>query len=133
MTGISEVEFHKVIKYLKFTGEFSKAIAEVSARNCGCDAAKEAGMEVSDEELQKVSDSFRVLNELTKADDFHEWLGQVALSMDDYEEHLLNNLLIGKFKDKLQDEAGNEVLSSADVQDVIRETAYITWISRKLG
>ena len=103
MAKLNEIEIAvaEVVDYLRMTGQFSPALREVVQRKITAEAAKKARMKVSNGELQKAADTFRVANGLNKASDTDAWLKSNGVSLEAFEEFLEANLLINKFKDAL--------------------------------
>ncbi|MCC7571505.1 hypothetical protein KO465_09350, partial [Candidatus Micrarchaeota archaeon] len=93
-----EVGVQEVMDYTRFTGAFAQNLREVVRRKMTVQAAREKGLEVTDEELQKAADVFRTVNNLTTAEQTTNWLQGRGLDLDTLENYLEANLLIYKFK-----------------------------------
>lgn len=63
-----------------------------------CQAAKEHGVEVCDEELQSAADEFRIANDLNTEEATEAWLAKRRLSFLDWEELLHNDILTKKLR-----------------------------------
>ena len=123
-----EVGVQEVLCYTRFTGAFAASLREVVQRKLTACAAREKGLEVTDEELQKAADVFRVANNLVTAEQTENWLKGRGLDLDALENYLETNLLIYKFKDILAQEADQQkLLSLPAVQESLREIAYQEW------
>jgi hypothetical protein len=96
--------------------------------------AKESGISVSDEELQRAADGFRAVNGLNKASDTELWLRANGISLEKLEEYLEVNILIEKFKFDLDKKTTKEkYVSSPQIQENICELIYEDWLSRVLS
>jgi|MudIll2142460700_1097286.scaffolds.fasta_scaffold978860_1 hypothetical protein len=126
-----EIDVTEVVDHLRFTGGFASALAEVVKRKITAEAAKKQGTTVSDAELQKAADVFRVDRGLYKASDTDKWLRSNGLSVEGFEAYLETSLLINKFKDALVAKADlQKYLSSRVVKSVTREAVYEDWFAK---
>jgi parvulin-like peptidyl-prolyl isomerase len=66
--------------------------------------AKQAGLSVSNEELQQAADRFRQRHGLSGAEPTQQWLARESLSVEDFEAGLERDLLIEKLKEHLTHE-----------------------------
>lgn len=122
-----------VVNYLRVNGDFAPALRDVVERKMCAQAARESGMDVTDEELQEVFDNFRYSMGLEEADDTKRWLEASGLSLDDLEEHLEENLLMYKWKNHLEEQANkDDYLESETIQDQVREMIYQDWVNEQL-
>jgi len=132
MSDVNELEINvaEVVEYLRMSGDFGPALREVVRRKITAQAAKESGLTVTDEELQKGADTFRLVNNMSKASDTENWLKMMGVSLETFEEFLETNLLISKFKDTLEEKADKkEYLSSEAVKESVREIIYQDWLN----
>ena len=128
-----EVGVQEVVDYTRFTGAFAQNLREVVRRKLTVQAAREKGLEVTDEELQKAADVFRAANNLTTVEQTNNWLQGKGLDLDALENYLEANLLIYKFKEALFQEADQQkLLSLPAVQESLREMAYQEWLSKNV-
>ena len=128
-----EVGVQEVMDYTRFTGAFAQNLREVVRRKMTVQAAREKGLEVTDEELQKAADVFRTVNNLTTAEQTTNWLQGRGLDLDTLENYLEANLLIYKFKEALFQESDQQkLLSLPAVQESLREMAYQEWLSKNV-
>lgn len=76
-------------------------IEQIITRKVITSVAKESGIKVETEELQKAADLFRLMNKLTNAEETWAWLEKYSLSLDDFEEMVNNGVLVGKLSQQL--------------------------------
>ena len=96
-----------ILQQIKLSCKIPEIIEQIMARKIMTEAVVEAGIKVEFEDLQKIADQIRLMNQLHSADDTWSWLEKHALSLDDYEEIVYNNLTSGKlvahlFADKVE-------------------------------
>ena len=128
-----EVAVTEVVDYMRVTGKFAPELSEVVQRKITVEAAKKSGIKASSKELQKVADSFRVVNDLNKASDTNKWLKSSGISLEYLEQYLETNLLISKFKDKLEKKTSkSKYQSSEGVKESIRDMIYQDWLESAL-
>ena len=135
MKKITEIEVAvaEVVDYLRLTGKFAPALTEVVRRKMTASAAKEMEITVSDDELQEGADTFRAACGLNKAEDTKMWLNYNGITIEALEKFIETNILISKFKDALEKKANRDIyLSSARIQDIVREAIYENWIDEAL-
>jgi len=126
-----QIDVAEVVNYLRLTGGFTTALAEVVKRRITADAAKKQGTTVSSKELQRAADIFRIDRGLFKAKDTEGWLKSNGLSLQAFEEYLETSLLVGKFKNELEKKTNlKKYISSAPVKDTVREMAYQDWFAK---
>lgn len=89
-------DFHRALKHKQ---RLKPLLLEVAVEQLLLDLARQAGLAVSSEELQKAADSFRQRNGLNSADRTRDWLAEQHMSDLDLEDVLEQDLLIGKLKD----------------------------------
>lgn len=124
------ISMAEVVDYTRITGGFAEALQEVVRRKITVEAAKEKGLTISPEELQRAADVFRTVNNLKTADDTENWLKENGLSLEALEDHLETNLLIFKFKEALEKEADKEkYVASPSIQGSIRQMIYRDWLA----
>lgn len=128
-----EVGVQEVLAYTRFTGAFAASLREVVWRKLATCAAREKGLEVTDEELQKAADVFRAANNLTTVQQTENWLQGRGLDLDALENYLETNLLIYKFKEDLAQEADQQkLLSLPAMRESLREAAYQEWLRKNV-
>ena len=132
-TNEIEIAVAEVVDYLRMTGQFSPALREVVQRKITAEAAKKSRMRVSNGELQKAADTFRVANGLNKASDTDRWLKSNGVSLEAFEEFLETNILINKFKDSLERKTGKgKYLASTGIKESVREMIYQDWLAKAM-
>jgi len=128
-----EIRVAEVVDYLRITGQFAPALREVVRRKVSADAARKNGIKVTTKQLQKAADAFRVVHGLNKASDTENWLESNGVSIEVFEEYLETNLLISKFKDRLNKKAGKtKYLSSPEIKQRLKEMVYRDWVKNEL-
>ena len=135
MTNTSEIEIKvaEVVDYLKFQGQFSRALQKVVTRKVTVAAAKKAGISVSDEDLQQAADAFRLAHGLNTAENTEKWLTSNGISEDAFEAHLEANLLIHEFTNQLEKQTDKEkVLAVPVIQDFARKVIYQNWVREQM-
>ncbi len=135
LEGDVEVNVAEVVDYLKVTGAFAPALRAVVERKLAVAAARKAGLEVPDTELQETADAFRALKGLRKADDTQQWLDTSGISLDTLEAHLEANILMAKFKDSLESLAleKGEYAENEEVRSAVRDLAFTDWVKQALA
>jgi hypothetical protein len=129
-----EVSVAEVVDYAKLDGSFAKALQEVVKKKVAVEEAKRRGLSVSDEELQKACDTFRIINNLTTSAATEEWLKGNGITLDTLENFLESNLLIYELKNQLLNECDKKKYIASDkVQDLIREMAFEEWLAKSVG
>jgi hypothetical protein len=128
-----EVAVAEVVDYMKITGAFTPALHKVVQRKITANAARKSKIKVSNAELQKAADAFRLANGLNKAKDTERWLKANGITLEALEDYLETNILINKFKDQLQKKASKtKYLKSEGIQESIREMAYQDWLANAM-
>ena len=123
-----EVSVSEVVDYLRVTGQFAPALHKVIERKIAAEEAKEKGVNITDEELQKVADGFRQMLGLTKAADTEEWLKTHGISLETLENHLETNILVSKFIDGLEADVDTaEIMSASRATSPGRRIAPCCW------
>lgn len=128
-----EVGVQEVVDYTRFTGAFAQNLREVVRCKMTVQAAREKGLEVTDEELQKAADVFRTVNNLTTVEQTNNWLQGRGLDLDTLENYLEANLLIYKFKDALFQKADQQkLLSTTAIRETLSEMVYQEWLRKNV-
>ena len=96
-----------ILQQIKISCKIPEIIEQIVSRKIITEAVTEAGIKVEFEDLQKIADQIRLMNQLHSADDTWSWLEKHDLSLDDYEEMVYYNLISGKlvthlFADKVE-------------------------------
>jgi parvulin-like peptidyl-prolyl isomerase len=87
-----------LLRSLHRRGRLRSLALEALAEQITLHAAAEAGLSVSDAELQKAADRFRYRHGLTAAEQTQQWLTREGLTIEDFEAGLERDLLLDKFK-----------------------------------
>ncbi len=128
-----EISVAEVVDYLRITGGFAPALRAVVARKVTEKAARKAGLKVSNAELQKAADAFRVANGLHRASDTDEWLKANGVTLDAFEEFLETSLLVNKFKDGLEKKTKTaKYFQAPGIRESVREMIYQDWLAKAL-
>ena len=96
-----KVNSDEVISRLKLGGEWQGASDELSDEALLTQAAKQQGISVSDAELQKEFDAYRIARGLDKADDTKSWLKSSGLPVEHVEAFLEAGILSRKLAAKV--------------------------------
>ncbi|HIK04344.1 MAG TPA: peptidylprolyl isomerase [Trichormus sp. M33_DOE_039] len=96
-----------IINQIKISCKTSELIEDILSSKIIQNAAEQAGITVSDQELQQAADQMRLSQNLKNADDTWEWLNKNYLSLEDFEKLVYKNTLSGKlavhlFADKIE-------------------------------
>jgi putative peptide maturation system protein len=87
--------------YLKRRGQLLPLLRQGTVDHLVARRAAEAGLSVTDAELQAAADAFRRRHGLASAADTGAWLARQGLTVDDFERSLEADLLAAKFRDHL--------------------------------
>ena len=75
---------------------------------------------------------YRMGTALYSASDTQAWLDARGLNLDDIEEFVETNLLIGALRDWLEERADkSKYLSAIEVKSVLRNLIYADWLSEQ--
>ncbi|MEA5581001.1 peptidylprolyl isomerase [Nodularia harveyana UHCC-0300] len=96
-----------ILQQVKLSCKIPDLVEQIVSQKMILAAAEEAGIKVDTEELQKAANLLRLTNKLTSAEDTWKWLEKHGLSIDEFEEIVYNNIIIGKlsqhfFADKIE-------------------------------
>ena len=96
-----------ILQQIKISCKIPEIIEQIISRKIITEAVAEAGIKVEFEDLQKIANQIRLMNQLHSADDTWSWLEKHGLTLDDYEEMVYYNLISGKlvthlFADKVE-------------------------------
>lgn len=92
---------------IKLSYQLPQIAEQIITRKIVTLAAKEAGIEVTTEELQQAADKVRIMSQLNDAKSTWEWLEKHRLSLDDFEKVVENTIMSTKlaahlFQDKVE-------------------------------
>jgi hypothetical protein len=128
-----EVNVSEVLDYMRIQGTFETALADVVRRKVTVAAAKKAGLKVTDKELQKGVDVYRIALGLHKAQDVKDLLASRGVSQEALEDFVETNLLIHAFKDQLEKKAEkNKYVGSPEVKAALRNVIYHQWVAQEM-
>ncbi|MEO1428218.1 MAG: peptidylprolyl isomerase [Cyanobacteria bacterium J06633_8] len=96
MKNILSISPKEIIHHLKISCQVPNVIEEIAIKKIIDDTAKQAGIKVSEDELQQEGDRLRFTKKLVKAADTWAWLKRHHLALDEFEELAYNNILSGK-------------------------------------
>jgi len=101
VSSILTVSREEIIQHIKLSCQIPAIAREVAIRKVITAAALEAGIEISQEELQQAADNLRVANNLLQAGETWAWLQKYCLSLDEFEELASTNLIATKLAQHL--------------------------------
>ena len=90
-----------LLRWLQTQGRLGPLVREALAAQLVQDEARQAGLSVTDEELQAAADGYRRWNGLHPASETRAWLAARGLSVDDFEAGLDHDLLAAKLRQHL--------------------------------
>lgn len=90
-----------ILKQAKLSLKVPEITEGIITRKIISNAATEAGIEATTEELQKAADAMRAMNKLHGAKETWTWLEKYSLSLDDFEEMVYYSFLSGKLANHL--------------------------------
>ncbi len=82
-----------IIRNIKLSCQIPGVVEAIATQKIIANAAQEAGIKVSEEELQQEGDRLRLEKKLVKAQDTWAWLKKHHLSINEYEELAYDNIL----------------------------------------
>ena len=97
----------EILKQVKLSCQIPELIESITNRQVIAQAAAEAQIKITTEELQKAADEIRLASKLNNAEETFTWLKSNSLSVDDFEEMVYANVISGKliqhlFADKVE-------------------------------
>jgi len=101
MSKVLTVSPEDIIDHVKLSFQIPSILEAIASRKIVEDEAKQAGIEVGLEELQKAADQLRLANQLLKAEDTWTWLEKNYISLDDFEKIVETTLLSAKLANHL--------------------------------
>lgn len=101
MSQLVTITHEDLLHQAKLSGQIPTLVEGIITRQEIAKAAKEAGIKVEAEELQKAADLFRVMKKLKSAEDTWVWLQKNSLSLDDFEEIIYNSIISSKLSNHL--------------------------------
>jgi len=129
-----QVGVAEVVDYTRITGGYEEALKEVVKRKVTVEAAKQKGFQVSEEELQRAADVFRMVNKLYTMEETEQWLKGKGLTIESLEDYLEANLLISQFKEDLEKSVDQgKYRNSPVIKESLKELAYQDWFANFIG
>ncbi len=89
------------IKLLKLNGRFEGLMEDILRDKLTIHAAKRAGISLSDDEVQERADQFRRAHGLQRASDTNDYFAGLGLTLDDFENFIVDTLYHEKITDKV--------------------------------
>jgi len=97
------------VKLLRFTGVFDGLLEDVMKDKLTVHAAKQAGITITDEEVQERADMLRRAKGLHRAVDMNRYLDATRITLDDFEQYITEMLYHEKMLEQVgKDEAVDE-------------------------
>jgi hypothetical protein len=122
-----------VVDYSRLMGAFVPTLRGVVERKVTAAAAKEHGLKVTNQELQRGADTFRHATGLSSAKATEAWMSRHGVSLELFEEFLETSILVSKFKDELEQKADKATyLKHPEVARLVRNLAYQEWLAQNL-
>lgn len=97
------------VKLLKLTGRYDGLIEDVIKDRLAIHAARRQGIEATPDEIQERADQIRRIRGLHRAADTNKWLDRMHISLEEFEQFIIDMLLHEKVME--------EVLSDAAVEE----------------
>lgn len=85
MSGHVVISAEEILQYVKLTCQMPAIVEGILAQKAIMTAATAAGLTVTPEELQQTADGLRLIHNLKRADETHQWLQKHCLTLDDFE------------------------------------------------
>lgn len=98
------LDCERFIKLLKLSGQFEMLLEDVMKNKLMVHAARKQRIDASAEEIQERADQLRRIQGLHRAADTNRWLDALGITIDDFEEFIVENLL----QDKMLAEIGSD-------------------------
>ena len=90
-----------LVRSLKLSCQIPDVVCAIASQKIIASAAQQAGIQVSEEELQQEGDKLRFAKKLVKAQDTWDWLKKHHLCLAEFEELIHNNVLATKLANHL--------------------------------
>jgi FKBP-type peptidyl-prolyl cis-trans isomerase (trigger factor) len=118
---------------MKITGQFEPALREVVVRKITAEKARENGLKITNQKLQKAADAFRMIHGMNRASQTEAWLTGNGITLEALETYLETNLLISAFKDSLvKKTAKTKLYNSKLFKETVREIVYQNWLNKTI-
>ena len=128
-----EVGVAEVVDYLRLTDQFQPALREVMRRKVAVQSARDMGLGVTTDELQKAVDVFRANKGLHKVADTNRWMRANGITLEALEDHVETSILVKKLKEVLEKKVPQrKILAAEAVRAIVREAAFDDFIEGRL-
>lgn len=97
----ASIEVADFIRTLKLTGQYESLIEQLVRDRLTVQAAKKAGLRVSEEEIQERADQFRRVRGLHRASDTNKYLDGMRVSLDEFEAFITDSLYQEKMMERV--------------------------------
>lgn len=119
------------IKFLKFTGRYDDLIEDLVKDRLTIHAARKRGIAATTEEIQLQADQVRRVRGLHRAVDMNRYLDRMGVSLDDFENFMIEMVLHEKIAEAIASEAAVEEyfslnspkFDSIDVSHIVLDSA----------
>lgn len=101
MTNTFSFSAESILHYIKLSCRIPEIIEAMTHRQIITTTAQQLGIQIEKTELQQAADDLRLANNLLKAEDTWIWLQKYYLSLDNFEELAMFNLLSTKLANHL--------------------------------
>ncbi|MGE5492174.1 MAG: peptidylprolyl isomerase [Actinomycetota bacterium] len=98
------VEVEDFLRTLKLTGQFEGLLEQLVRDKLTVQAAKKHGVTLSADEIQERADQFRRIRGLHRAADMNHYLDALGVSLDEFEEFIVDSL----YQEKMMEEVCND-------------------------
>jgi len=95
------IDLAEFVRNLKLTGQFEALLEQFVRDRLSTLSAKQAGIQVSEAEIQERADQFRRVRGLHRASDTNKYLDAMHVSMEEFETFLTNSLYQEKMLSKI--------------------------------
>jgi len=100
------------VKLLKFTGRFEELMEEIVKDKLTIHAARKQGIEITSDDIQERADQVRRVRGLHRASDMNRYLDSTGLTLEDFEQFIIEMLLHDKVSESIcSDDAVEEYFS----------------------
>lgn len=97
----ASIEVADFIRTLKLTGQYESLIEQLVRDRLTVQAAKKAGLRISEEEIQERADQFRRVRGLHRASDTNKYLDGMRVSLDEFEAFITDSLYQEKMMERV--------------------------------
>ncbi len=124
-------DIEEFLVYLRLSGKLAQELDDFWKRRETVEAARKEGIKAPAKELQAAANVFRAARGLNKAEDTAKWLERLGVSAGAFEQFIETNVLVERFKDKLERETPKKQYVEAEcVRTMIRSMLLEDWQAR---